>query len=195
MSHTKENIDRLLWKQLTKGDDRAFSQIYESNYQNLVTYGVKMGAEISVVKDAIQDIYINIWNKRGSLPQVNNIRFYLLKSLRNRVIRLSETDKKNQVNLVNQADHTSSPEELLILSELKQEQLLKLRFYIQHLPLHQRETIHLRFFQNLKIAEIAELMGINKQSVSNNIHRGFLALRDKFSEGKQPKHTRKFGLF
>lgn len=181
-----------LWEELLNSNHDAFKQLYQKYYHSLIAYGAKVYFDENIIKDAIQDVFINIWKKHKTLPQVQNVRLYLFKSLRNRLYSLLKSTKITEQEIEDSSIVVESPEKLIILSELKKEQLFKLRFYLQHLPIHQREPIHLKFFQNLTIEEIAELMNIKKQSVSNNIHRGLNTLRTKFTHHKPTSLNKKF---
>src|SRR5262249_3441008 len=50
---------------------------------------------------------------------------------------------------------------------------------LKDLSLRQQEVIQLRFYQGFKNEQIAELMGMNYQSVSNLLGRALLRLREK----------------
>jgi RNA polymerase sigma factor, sigma-70 family len=179
-SYQNSYRDIQLWKTMLKGNETAFSQIYQLYSGPLQAYGSKIFFDESIVQDAIQDIFIHLWNKRSTLPIVNNVRVYLLKCLRNRLFRILEKQGKIQHEIEDNLIGIPSQEDSIILKELKKEQLLKLHFHLQNLPIRQREVIHLKFFQNLNTKEIATLLSINYQSVSNTIHRGLNTLKTKF---------------
>ena len=169
-----------LWKSMIRGNSEAFSNIYKLHSRSLMAYGTKISRDESIVKDAMQDVFVNLWNKRKSLPEVSNVRVYLLKSLRHRLIRILEKNGQFIEEIDEVIITVPSDEDSIILQELKKEQLLKLHYHLQNLPIRQREVIHLRFFQNLKSSEIAEMLQINSQSVSNIIYRGLNTLKSKF---------------
>ena len=171
-----------LWQSMLHGDESAFTQLYQSYSYRLLAYGSKIAFDENTVKDAIQDVFVRLWKNRNTISPVQNVRVYLFKSLRNRLYKMLELAHKYEKEVTEDMTSTTIPsiEDAIILSELKKEQFLKLHYYLQNLPTHQREAIHLRFFQNLKITEIADLMDINKQSVSNSIFRGLATLRSKF---------------
>lgn len=183
--------DALLWQAMLKGSQSAFSQIYQFYSRPLTAYGSKISFDESIVQDAIQDVFVKLWNKRSTLPLVKNVRVYLLKSLRNRLFRILEKHGKFEKEISEDLGSTPSKETSIILQELKKEQLLKLHFHLQNLPTRQREVIHLKFFQNLKTSEIAELLDINYQSVSNIIHRGLLTLKAKFQPSQSSSDLKK----
>ena len=172
--------DKLLWQSIRKSNKSAYSQVYKKYVGSLRMYGAKLSFDQGVIKDAIQDVFIKIWDCRTTLPEVENVKLYLLKSLRNRLINLWKKEKTRKNNASYDAVDQISIESMIIMQELKKEQLVKLHFHLQNLPIRQREVIHLKYFQNLKTAEIAEMLNINSQSVSNSIYRGLNTLKFKF---------------
>jgi len=172
---TKDNTQ--LWQRLLNGDATALEIIYKKNAAFLTTYGYRLTQNKEIINDAIQDVFINLWQKRMQLPVVKNSRAYLLKSLRNRILRILEsrtlTGNGEQPNEAIQ----DSFEQRLILEELAEERLTKLNACIQKLPTRQKEVINLRYFQNLKTEEIAEILDINYQSVSNLLYKGIKGLK------------------
>ena len=194
-NYTNASRDVQLWQAMLNGSEEAFSQIFKFYSHSLTTYGSKISFDESIVKDAIQDVFVHLWNKRATLPEVQNVRVYLLKSLRNRLFRILEKHGKLDHEIKDDLIIKASPEETLILKELKKEQLLKLHFYLQNLPTRQREVLHLKYFQNLKTAEIAELLDINYQSVSNTIQRGLNTLKTKFQSFNPSIENKKTGNF
>ncbi len=180
---THNSKNHQLWQQLRKGDKYAFTEIYQKNAPFLAAYGYKLTLNKEIVNDAIQDVFINLWQKRTQLPTVKNIKAYLLKSLRNRILRILETRNLNGNGEQPHQAIQDSYEHHLIQEELTEENLSKLYLGIQSLPTRQKEVINLRYYQNLTIEEIAGVLNINYQSVSNLLYRGIKTL-------KQQIHTR-----
>ncbi len=176
VSNSTEN-NAQLWQKLLNGEATALELIYQQNAALLTAYGYKLTQNKEIINDAIQDIFINLWQKKAQLPVVQNIKAYLLKSLRNRILRILEsrslTGNGEQPNEAIQ----DSFENRIILEELEQETLSRLHLCIQNLPTRQKEVINLRYFQNLKTEEIAEVLDINYQSVSNLLYKGIKALK------------------
>lgn len=171
--------DTQLWHQLLKGDSAALSIIYQKNASFLSAYGYKLTANREIVNDAIQDVFVNLWQKRNQLPEVKNIKAYLLKSLRNRILRILETRNLNGNGEQPHQAVQDSYENHLIQEELTKENLRKLHQSIQKLPTRQKEVINLRYYQNLTTEEIAEVLNINYQSVSNLLYKGIKTLKQQ----------------
>ena len=179
-SKTRQNEEQL-WRSLQEGDVASFEIIYQNYANSLLAYGLKITTQQEIVNDALQDVFIHIWQKREFLPAVSNIRAYLLKSLRNRVIRILESRNLNEDST--QPNHAvqESFEHQLVLEELADEQLSRVYQSIHHLPTRQREVIHLKYFQNFSTEEIASLLNINYQSVSNLLYKGIQKMRQQLN--------------
>jgi len=180
MSIASSNKNSNLWQQLIEEDATAFSEIYKLHATALTAYGLKLSHNQEIVNDAIQDVFIHIWQKRTQLPEVNNVRAYLLKSLRNRILRILETRNLNGNGIQPHQALQESHEQNLIAAEIAEEKLLSLQNSIKSLPIRQKEVLNLRYFQELKHEEIAELLDINYQSVSNLLYKGIKSLKKQF---------------
>ncbi len=167
----------LLWEQMLLGDIEAFEKIYQNNAHSLNAYGIKITTNTEIINDAIQDVFINLWQKRDQLPKVDNVKAYLLKCLRNRILRILDNRMaEHNGEQPNQA-MVESFENYLIEEELAAENLQKLYLSIEKLPTRQKEVINLKYFQSLRTEEIAEVLNINYQSVSNLLYKGIKALK------------------
>lgn len=176
--------DTQLWQNLLNGDDTALEAIYLQNAKLLSAYGYKLTPNREIINDAIQDIFINLWQKRAILPAVQNIKAYLLKSLRNRILRILESRSLSGNGEQPHEAIQDSYENQLILEELETETARKLHSSIQNLPTRQKEVINLRYYQNLKTEEIAEILAINYQSVSNLLYKGIKGLKKQINLAK-----------
>lgn len=53
-----------LWKSFQKGDDKSFSIIYQQHIGSLLLYGSKLSHDRELVRDCIQEIFVNLFLKR-----------------------------------------------------------------------------------------------------------------------------------
>jgi len=166
-----------LWQKMLGGDKEAFEQIYQNNARLLTTYGKKITPNREIINDAIQDVFINLWQKKDQLPKVDNVKAYLLKSLRNRILRILESRMTEHDEAQPNQAMVESFESYLIQEELASENLQRLYLSIEKLPTRQKEVINLKYFQNLNTEEIAEVLNINYQSVSNLLYKSIKTLK------------------
>jgi RNA polymerase sigma factor (sigma-70 family) len=173
--------DYEVWQRLKKGDENAVTEIMRCYFADLYKYSLKISKDSDLSKDYIQEIFMEIWNKRAKLADVNYIKPYLFKSLRWRIIRGKMQESKIQSLLDYEVDIVFSYEDTLIQDQLWQEKKENLLQAINLLSKRQREIIYLKFYEGLNYEQIAEIMGIGHQPLYNLLHKSLKTLREYLS--------------
>lgn len=180
------NTDSQLWQQLKNGSELALGKLIKKYFNLLQNYGYKFVRNEDFVKDCVQEVFVEIWSRRQNISQPDSVRAYLLSSVRKRILRESVRQKINGddeiINIENDLKFAEfSPELIIIEQENTQETIQKVSGLLNSLPKRQREAIYLRFYQNLERDEIAQIMGVNSQSVSNLLQAAFKTIRENWS--------------
>lgn len=175
--------DQKVWGAFREGNKGALEFVYRRYITDLYNYGMKIKGHECLVKDCIQELFVELWHSRVHLASTNNIRFYLLKALK---LKIHHHLKKELRYDDHETAQSLSSEELvlphesyLIHHQLKEEQKQKLYQGIKQLPARQREILHLLFFVELSYEEVSEIMGINVRSVYTLAWKSLAALRKK----------------
>jgi len=166
--------DSDLWSRLKEGDRSALDAIYYGHIKALMNYGRQFVLDSTTIDDCIQDLFLHIWLKRSSLSDVTSIRFYLIKSLKRRIIRTEKKVKSfvqvseffPDVNVLHFSQDTSNDE---TISNLK--------FCIQDLSALQREIIYLKYYNGLSFDEIGEILELTKKQLYNATAKAMAKLR------------------
>ena len=176
---TKEQ-EQTLWKDMISGNKKSFEDLYNQYFQALINYGFRITKNENLIEDAVQELFISIWNNRTNLSEVNEVKFYLFRSLKNRILRQLEKDvfdKSEDIDVYLDFLNSISEEQKKIDSEQFDANLETLQRAIAHLPIRQQEVINLKYYHDFTLDEIAKLMDVNKQSVSNLLFRSYAILR------------------
>jgi len=173
--------NQLLWKNFLQGNKDALASIFLLAHDELYRYGIKLSGNNDLVKDSIQDLFLQLWKNRENLRPVDNLKPYLFKSFRNHV--LDNLEIQNPVlHIENDFEHpfevSYSPEDFIIQQQVSDESRQKIIESLNKLSTRQREAIYLRYFEGLDFEAIANIMDMNVQSVRNTMHRGLQALRN-----------------
>ena len=72
--------DETMWKGLMEGDKEMFLALYREYYHCLLFIGLKQLKDAGLVKDAIQQQFLYLWEKRAGLQMAHNVRSYLISS-------------------------------------------------------------------------------------------------------------------
>ena len=173
-----------VWSRFRSGDQDAFSEIYQKFIDALFAYGCKMTRDRELVKDCIQDIFIDLQRLSPNLNHPEYIEFYLFKSLRNAIFhRFKETLKTDSLLIDEMAifDLKFNNEQDDFDLESDQLRLEKLKTILQTLDPQKRELLFLKFSTGLNYAEIGLLLNMNSDTVKKQVYRTLDQLRKKYS--------------
>ena len=174
----------LLWQQFQAGNATAFGQVADRYYRLMYNYGAQFSTDPEFTRDCIQEMMLELWERRLRLSEVRSVKAYLLKSLRHRIgresIRLQRLNTVEELAFLGSEAVERSIESVIIENEQEQVQIQQLQQLLAELTLRQQEIIYLRFYQQLEYDDIAEVMGLSRQSVANLLHRTLRTLRERW---------------
>lgn len=178
--------DAEIWKAFKAGNREALEYIYRTYAKDLFSYGMKIKTHRSLVKDCIQELFVELWKSRSNLSDTNNIKFYLLKSLK---LKIHHCLKK-EMYFDHIAEYEKEPtvrvalpyEANLIEAQAHEERKQRILQSVQQLPARQQQIIHLLFFESLSYEEISEIMGIHVQSVYTLAWKSLSALKKRVTD-------------
>ncbi|GET22726.1 DNA-directed RNA polymerase sigma-70 factor [Prolixibacter denitrificans] len=172
----------ILWEQIVQEDDKeAFAELYNLFIDDLYRYGSKLSPDEGMVKDSIQEVFLDLYDKRKKSNITRNLRLYLIVALKRVLIRKLQKYRrleKRQINDVDMFDVQYSFEEQYMEEEASNMVLEKVRRIITGLPAKQKEIIYLRFNLSLEYAEISSMLGISVESVRKQVYRAIKSVRE-----------------
>lgn len=167
----------ILWKNMLQGDLSALEKIYTHFHADLYHYALKITEQQDLAEDAVQDVFVDLWNYRHQITNVHSPKYYLIRSLRNQCLKLIK--KQNRLTdfaVVNPLNIRINAEELQLTDDSQATKKM-IETALFKLSPRQREIIYLKFYNNLDYEELAEILEINYQSVVNHIHKAMIKLR------------------
>lgn len=177
---SERNIDDILWEAIRKGDHQAVSTLYRRHFQVLYSLAVRISRDEDLSKDCVHDLFVNVWEKRKDLPQVQYVRSYLIGAIRNSILKtLEKQQKRNRVHdyFAQPRDTVFSVENMLISQQENEEMKQRVRNALNELTDRQKELIYLQFYEGLSLKEIQEVTSLQYQSVKNLTYRALTVLR------------------
>ena len=178
--HPEHMDDLALWRAFTGGDEKALITIFDRFTGPMFNYGYKIAGDREMVKDAIQELFIEIWQNRHRLGDTDSIKYYLYKSLRRKVARMRTRSENSLFRRFTDADpiEVSPSQEYIIISEqvcLERKEMVC--SMLDKLTRRQKEAMYLRYFDELSCDQIAMIMQLSKQAVYNLIHHALAELK------------------
>ncbi|MBN8788096.1 MAG: sigma-70 family RNA polymerase sigma factor [Terrimonas sp.] len=171
--------DSACWKELKQGNPEALGYLYDTYIDRLFHTAFKMTDNRELAKDALQEVFIEIWHYRNSIGEVNHSHSYLAKVLKSIILKKVKT--KMVINTLSDnehgTDHDDNIEQSIIMADLATEQKNRLYKALSQLTNRQKQVVKLRFFEGLTYEQIAVKLCMNYQSVNNLAFRAMLNLR------------------
>ncbi|HEY9261997.1 sigma-70 family RNA polymerase sigma factor [Chitinophaga sp.] len=166
-------VQALLWNRVRENGQDALVALYESLYFSLVNYGVRSCGDTDLTKDAINDMFLEIWDQRHKLPEVSNVKSYLFTYLRRKIFAGIRQTKKSSEAAGTYADsnehHELSYEDCIVAIQTSEEVKQKIKRAMATLTPRQKELIQLRYFDGLSMEEVGKRAGITTKTAYNTL--------------------------
>ncbi|MEQ8879260.1 MAG: sigma-70 family RNA polymerase sigma factor, partial [Cyclobacteriaceae bacterium] len=180
----------LIWERFKAGDQKALKYIFQ-NYSNfLFNYGSQFTTDRNLIKDCLQDLFLDLIRQKKNLNSTTSIKFYLMRSFRNKLVaNIQKNQTREKAEQAKTAENKSfmvtiSSEVKMINGQLDAEKQRLIERKLNELPPLQREAILLYFYEGLKYSEVAELLGVRVKSARSLIYRSLESLKDLLSPYK-----------
>lgn len=165
---------------------RYVKSIYIKYIDQLYAYALHLGFDEQIARDAIHDVFYKLCINSASLEEITNVKFYLFRALKNRLIDIQRTNKEYTGILSSNEDIYENIsfrlnvtiEDELIQEEDREEIRRKVENVLNRLTDRQREVIYLRYIQEQSYEEIVELMRISVESCRNLMSKAVNKLRE-----------------
>jgi RNA polymerase sigma-70 factor (family 1) len=183
-SENLHNGRELLLK-IAEGDETAFRKLYEMHWNRVYVTALAIMQSADLAMDVVQDTFTLIWKNREKLASVNNIEAYIYVTGRNRIISILRNKrsyvKADVLNTLPLPEDQLSPERQAALRQFH----VQLHKAIQLLPPQQKVVFTLSRLQEHSYDEIAEKLGISRDTVRNHLIKALNSIRSYFSTRNQ----------
>jgi RNA polymerase sigma-70 factor (sigma-E family) len=158
--------------------DALVVTLFREEGQSLVRLARLFVDDRNAAEDLVQEAFIRLARSAHRIRDESKAAAYL----RSIVLNLArDNNRRGLVSLrhhLPEDDRRASTEDVIELEEDKQEVIDALR----ELPHRQRTALVLRYYEELGIDDIADAMGISRNSVKTHLQRGLTALQQQLGE-------------
>lgn len=175
-----EGENAFYWKSFLAGDKEAFAHYYNIHIDALYRYGTKLCTDENLIKDAIQEIFLELYLKRNQYKiNPSHLRFYLILTLKHNMIKKIKRNRRlmDESYCKMQFEPEYSIETNIINEENKAEVNQKVKVLLDGLPEKQKEVLYLRFNEGLGYQEIAKILKISVESARKQVYRAIRSIR------------------
>lgn len=164
---------------IRNGDESAFTEIYNRYKGILIVHAYKKLGDFEEAKDVIQEMFTTFWNKRESIPPIENISGYLYTITKNKVLDTIAHKKivsRYADSLSDFMDKGIFETDILV----REKELTKIiEREIEALPPKMREVFILSRQLNLSHKEISKQLSISQDTVKYHVKTALKVLRVK----------------
>lgn len=162
-------------------DKQLFEQLFREYFTPLSYFALGYVNDLDTAKEVVQEVFINLWNKKDSIKSDKSVKAYLYTSVRNRCLNYIRDHKKFRSYVL---DVEIEDTEIFVENNslTQEETQIKIHQAIDKLPEKCKEVFRLSRFDELKYKEIAEKLGISIKTVEVQISKALKILRKELKE-------------
>lgn len=187
-SHYPPRDERELVARTRAGDYDAFDTIFSLYADRLSAYAYGFLRSSDDAREAVQDVFLAIWQNRLRWQVPGELRTYLYRSVRNRCISAMRRRRVERFFRLRTEQHYhrdpvapaagGDAQVRLETAELA----ARVQKVVDGLPERCRQVFILNRQHEMSYAEVAEVLQIAVKTVENHMARAFAALRQALSE-------------
>jgi RNA polymerase sigma-70 factor (family 1) len=169
--------DEELFDLLKQDDQKAYLEIYDRYKILLQNHAIRKLPDMNDVEDVLQELFIDLWDKRSAIHLTTGLVNYLYTAMRNRIFNLFYKRQREGNYLNSLAAAIDKGEYVTDLSLREKEYTEIIKSEIDALPPRMREVFLLHRNEGLTYKEIAEQLGTSELTVATQIKKSLKTLR------------------
>jgi RNA polymerase sigma-70 factor (ECF subfamily) len=170
--------DAALLALVQQGDDHAMAGLFDRYSKVVYSVALRVLRDPASAEDVLQEVFMQIWrNPDGFVATRGSLGGWLAVVSRNRSI-----DALRRKRPMESVDDIALASNYNLADEAERNSMMeKARGVILGLPVEQRKTLEMAFFDGLTHSEIAEMTGDPLGTVKTRIRSGLTTLRKAFT--------------
>lgn len=156
-------------------DKDAFAELYILTYNKVYNYTRRYLKDEHLAQDALQEVYIAAYRNIDKLSDptlfvawLNRISFHVCYDIQQKQSGRQDIADPELLELVQDEYPGSNPEALVMHSN----EIERLHKAMAELPFHERSVLIMRYYNEMKLEEIASAMDLSRSTVKRYIASG-----------------------
>lgn len=156
--------------------EKQFLEGYDAYSDALFRFAYFQVSDREVARDVVQDVFMETWKCIADGGEIQNIRAYLYRVARNRIIDHYRKHKTQSLDVIQEKGVDFGDERGGATAEAQREASHMLRL-LGKVEQKYREPVLLRYMEGLGTKEVAEILGETEGNASVLVHRGLEQLK------------------
>jgi len=180
--------DLRLLKRIVKGDQQAFSQLYDKYASVLYTTVLRIVKSTQEAEDSLQEIFLLVWNKAGQFSEAKgSVYTWMMTIARRKAIdKLRSQHMTHQGLSLDEEGSLAIPDVAYKMNPLhatiSAEYETMMRAGLDLLTAEQRVLIELSYYDGYTHMQISERLELPLGTVKTRIRQGLMKLREYLKE-------------
>lgn len=169
-------IDKIIVKRLSDGDQSAFSAVFEHYYPRVFEFIRRIVKNDAMAEDVAQDVFVKVWERREMFAvEVHSLSSYIYVMSRNAAINAL----RRMGRVTPYADSTITPPLADSIEEdyYAREKELIIRLVVCRMPEQRRRVFEMSRYMGMDNQTIATTLNISKKTVENHLTLALKTLR------------------
>jgi len=163
-----------------------FRALLDAHLNRLVRYAFRLLGNIQDAEDVVQEVLVRAFADRSKRKHISAVCPYLFRSVANACTDLLRRRNcsvvfREEISIEETLGRRNNPSEVAAAGE----ELRRAQQLLGRLPEAQAEVIRLRVFDELRLSEIAEVVGCSVNTVCSRLRYGFRKLRNLVGEKQE----------
>jgi RNA polymerase sigma-70 factor (ECF subfamily) len=173
-------------RRIRAGDEAAFEQLFHAYYRVLCTFAFGYLRSPEAAEDLVHDVLLWIWERREQWEVHEELRSYLYRAVRNRVLNTLKRERLvarwQDMAAVDGSMAGIGMAPAHADADVRSRELATaFDAAVERLPARQRQAFLLRWQHRLPYAEIAVVMGVSEKTVESTLTRTLKKLREELA--------------
>ena len=159
-----------LVKAARKGEEAAFLQLFDEHHLPLFRFAYRLTGSMADAEDIVQECFLSLLRKGCTYdPKRTPIRTYLFGVVRNQSLK-----RLRKSNVEVNGTPPRSPESEVLRNEME----YAVTRAVMELPDIQREVLVLAHYEQMPLAEIAQVLGVELGAAKSRLQRARASLKE-----------------
>jgi len=153
-------------------------RFFQTHFEGLYRYAFTILRNNDEAKDAVQAVFVKLWEKRATIDEQQSIQSYLYTSVYNYCLNVKRNEKVRNAYIQNNA----SPQHFFNDVLVSKENITRITEALESLPPQCKQVFFKSRFEKKKYAEIAQEMNLSVKTIEVQIGKALKILREQLSE-------------
>jgi RNA polymerase sigma-70 factor (ECF subfamily) len=175
--------------QRARSDPNAFAELYSLYYQRVFHYCIRRLFDRHLAEDVTSTVFLKVMHNLGAFDgKAASFRNWLLRIATN-VVNDHLRDARKRSNVMQRVARNAEPEAVFSIPSDDDhiEKKARLKQALLSLKPKYQTVITLRFFENMKLTEIAACLEVRPSTIRTRLSRATAKLRKKLEAGKNSR--------